>query len=559
MQPLAADDPRTIGAYRLLRRLGAGGMGRVYLGRSPGGRTVAVKVVHAHFAADEQFRARFRLEIEAGRRVGGDWTAPVLDADPEADTPWVATGYVAGPSLQQAVEAQGALPEQSVRALGAGLAEALTAVHGLELVHRDVKPSNVLLTLDGPRLIDFGIARATDATASLTATGVSIGSPGFMSPEQVLGRGTDRATDVFSTGAVLAFAATGQPPFPGDSSATLLYKVVHEEPELHGLRGELRELVAAALAKEAADRPTSQELAERLSGGVGAAALIVPGWLPGPVVEGVSRRAVELLELETEPESRPAPEDPATTPLGTFGPPAYATPTGPSAPYGTPPGGQGQAPVPPYAQRTPPPRNKLIRRRGRTSLIVLVALAAAALLTDSFLIGGNDGNGGGTNGAVAGAIAGGDSGGSGSNEGGNDGKSSGETDGTADADQLDSVPDDFVGTWRGNVSSQGGNRIQLTVTVKAGAKGERLVNTLHRVDASDTVQCKGVGQVDRITKSTLAMTEHADGKPPEVLGVPMCSAGPSKSELTLDDGTLTYESQDDASGRPKGELEMDGD
>lgn len=235
MQPLEAGEPRVIGAYRLLGRLGAGGMGRVYLGRSAGGRTVAVKIVHPHFAADEEFRARFRREVEAARRVGGEWTAPVLDADPEAAVPWVATGYVAGPSLDRAVAGHGPLPEASVRAVGAGLARALVAVHGLGLVHRDVKPSNVMLTLDGPRLIDFGIARATDGTASLTSTGVSIGSPGYMAPEQILGKGVTGASDVFSLGAVLAFAATGRPPFTGDNSATLLYKVVHEPPELDGV------------------------------------------------------------------------------------------------------------------------------------------------------------------------------------------------------------------------------------------------------------------------------------------------------------------------------------
>ncbi len=235
MQPLDVGEPTVVGPYRLLGRLGSGGMGRVYLGRSAGGRTVAVKIVHPHFALDEEFRARFRREVEAARRVGGDWTAPVLDADPDAPVPWVATAYAAGPSLTAAITGDGPLPLDSVRALGAGLAEALTAVHALNLVHRDVKPSNVLLTLDGPLLIDFGIARATDGTASLTSTGVSVGSPGYMSPEQILGKPVTGAADVFSLGAVLAYAATGRSPFPGDSSAALLYKVVHEEPQLDGL------------------------------------------------------------------------------------------------------------------------------------------------------------------------------------------------------------------------------------------------------------------------------------------------------------------------------------
>ncbi|NEC80888.1 serine/threonine protein kinase, partial [Streptomyces sp. SID7958] len=297
MRPLDVDEPTVVGPYRLLGRLGSGGMGRVYLGRSAGGRTVAVKIVHPHFALDEEFRARFRREVEAARRVGGAWTAPVLDADPDARVPWVATAYAAGPSLAAAVTEDGALPDATVRALGAGLAEALTAVHELGLVHRDVKPSNVLLTLDGPLLIDFGIARATDGTASLTSTGVSIGSPGYMAPEQILGKGVTGAADVFSLGAVLAYAATGASPFPGDSSAALLYKVVHEPPELGGLDGDVRALTEACLAKDPAARPSPAEVARRLAPD-GAARLVAGGWLPGPLVEQVSRGAVRLLNLE---------------------------------------------------------------------------------------------------------------------------------------------------------------------------------------------------------------------------------------------------------------------
>ncbi|MPY52863.1 serine/threonine-protein kinase, partial [Streptomyces acidicola] len=307
-QPLEAGEPTAVGPYRLLGRLGSGGMGRVYLGRSAGGRTVAVKIVHPHFALDEEFRARFRREVDAARRVGGAWTAPVLDADPEAPVPWVATAYAAGPSLAGAVADAGPLPAHSVRVLGAGLAEALTAVHALGLVHRDVKPSNVLLTVDGPLLIDFGIARATDGTASLTSTGVSIGSPGYMSPEQILGKGVTGAADVFSLGAVLAYAATGESPFPGDSSAALLYKVVHEEPELGSLEGELRELVQHCLTKEPTGRPRPEEVARALAP-EGAARLVAAGWLPAPLVEQVSRSAVQLLNLE-------ATEGPASGPVG---------------------------------------------------------------------------------------------------------------------------------------------------------------------------------------------------------------------------------------------------
>lgn len=380
MQPLEAGEPLSIGAYRLLGRLGAGGMGRVYLGRSAGGRTVAVKVVHPHFALDEQFRARFRREVEAARRIGAQWTAPVLDADPDAPVPWVATGYVAGPPLSAAVTDHGPLPEHAVRVLGAGLAEALAAVHERGLIHRDVKPSNVLLALDGPRLIDFGIARAIDATASLTSTGVSVGSPGYMAPEQIRGADISGAADVFSLGAVLAYAATGSAPFLGDSSAVLLYKVVHEEPELGDLEGGLREIVAACLEKDPDRRPTPAELARELTPG-GAAAAVAAGWLPGPLVREVSRSAVALLDLE--PQEAPVQSGPVP-----FSNPSFAT-AAPAAALGVfgPPADPPHAPHPPTAgagglsgQRTGERRLTLAprpRRAAATATTSGTAMSAA--------------------------------------------------------------------------------------------------------------------------------------------------------------------------------------
>ncbi|WP_327678710.1 serine/threonine-protein kinase [Kitasatospora sp. NBC_00458] len=305
MQPLAADDPRQVGEYRLLRQLGAGGMGRVYLGRTTGGRTVAVKVVRRDLAGDPEFRARFRQEVAAARRVSGTWTAPVLDADTEGGHPWVATGYVAGPALTAAVREFGPLPEPAVRTLGVGLAEALAHVHGLGLVHRDVKPSNVLLTLDGPRLIDFGIARALDATTALTQSGQVFGSPGFMSPEQANGLPAGPAGDVFSLGAVLAYAATGTMPFgSGVSAPVLLYRVLHEEPDISGLAGPLHAIVRDCLAKDPAARPTPGQLRERLDGDGTAAARLGHGdWLPTALAAAVGRSAVQLLDLEGEREA----------------------------------------------------------------------------------------------------------------------------------------------------------------------------------------------------------------------------------------------------------------
>ncbi|MFJ4667646.1 serine/threonine-protein kinase [Kitasatospora purpeofusca] len=302
MEPLEADDPQWVGEYRVLGRLGAGGMGRVYLGRTAGGRTVAVKLVHRDLAGDPQFRARFRQEVAAARRVGGVWTAPVLDADTESGHPWVATGYVAGPALTAAVREFGPLPDPAVRSLGVGLTEALAHVHSLGLVHRDVKPSNVLLTLDGPRLIDFGITRALDATAGLTRSGQVFGSPGFMSPEQANGLPAGPAGDVFSLGAVLAFAATGTMPFgSGVSAPVLLYRVLHEEPDLSGLSGPLYAVIRACLAKDPVARPAPGQLRRFLDGDGAAAARLGRGdWLPPGLAAAVGRSAVQLLDLEGE-------------------------------------------------------------------------------------------------------------------------------------------------------------------------------------------------------------------------------------------------------------------
>ncbi|MFC5746806.1 serine/threonine-protein kinase [Actinomadura rugatobispora] len=278
MEALRPEDPRRTGDYRLLGRLGAGGMGRVFLGRSRTGRMVAVKLVHAELARDPRFRRRFRQEIDAARRVGGAWTAPVLDADPESDTPWVATGYVPGPTLSETVERHGPLPEATVLALASGLARALQAVHGRHLIHRDLKPSNVLVTIDGPRVIDFGIVRSVDAGVA-TRTGALIGSPGFMSPEQVRGTPLTPAGDIFCLGSVLAYTATGRQPFSvGDSGLhALLFRVAQEPPDLGDLSGPVRDLVESCLAKDPTRRPSLAEILDSLPP-------VPPSWLPPDVI-----------------------------------------------------------------------------------------------------------------------------------------------------------------------------------------------------------------------------------------------------------------------------------
>ncbi|MFE9727822.1 bifunctional serine/threonine-protein kinase/ABC transporter substrate-binding protein [Streptomyces sp. NPDC005794] len=304
MRPLTSDDPRTIGEYRTLVRLGAGGMGVVYLARSPGGGLAAVKVIRAEHAADPRFRARFRREAEAARRITGPWVVPVTGADTEAREPWLATGFVPGPSLAEAVDAQGPLPAGTVRALGVRLAGALVAVHAAGLVHRDVKPGNVLLALDGPRLIDFGIARHDGATA-LTATGAVIGTPGYLAPEQASAGESGPAGDVFSLGCVLVYAATGRRPFGQGAPAGVLFRTVHEDPDLEGLPAELLTTVTACLAKSPADRPTAAQAAELLAARGEAALWSVPG-LSALIAERSSAALALPGPLPTVPDPVPA-------------------------------------------------------------------------------------------------------------------------------------------------------------------------------------------------------------------------------------------------------------
>ncbi|WP_060178340.1 bifunctional serine/threonine-protein kinase/ABC transporter substrate-binding protein [Streptomyces sp. IMTB 1903] len=311
MRPLLPADPAAIGGNRLLGRLGSGGMGTVYLGRSPEGVLVAVKVIRADHGADPAFRARFRREAEAAGGLTGRWVVPVVAADPEAREPWLATPFVPGPSLAEAVGGYGPLPVRTVRILGVRLAEALSEVHAAGLIHRDVKPGNVLLAPDGPRLIDFGIARAAGAT-TLTAVDAVVGTPGYLAPELARAAGpvAGPASDVFSLGCVLAYAATGTGPFGGGHAAAVVFRTVHEEPELGSLPGELRESVGGCLLKEPADRPTLGELTALLGpdpGGAGPAA--AADWLPAPLPRIIAERSTRALDLPApEPTRIDAPE-----------------------------------------------------------------------------------------------------------------------------------------------------------------------------------------------------------------------------------------------------------
>lgn len=560
MQPLGADEPRAVGPYRLLGRLGSGGMGRVYLGRSAGGRTVAVKIVHPHLALDDEFRTRFRREVEAARRVGGAWTAPVLDADPEAAVPWVATAYAAGPSLAAAVAAHGPLPEHTVRALGAGLAEALAAVHELGLVHRDVKPSNLLLTVDGPLLIDFGIARATDGTASLTSTGVSVGSPGYMAPEQILGRGVSGASDVFSFGAVLAYAATGAPPFPGDSSAALLYKVVHEEPALGELApGLLREVVEDCLAKDPADRPAPGELARRLAP-EGAARLMAGGWLPGALVEQVGRSAVQLLNLEAtdarEPASGPvglsgvavAAQRPVAS--GEFGPPPLmdavaGTPADAPVVRGTG-GGPGKVSVTVSAAAAPGEGGRGRRLSCTVALAVAGALAAvtvgSAVVFDLLPGSGDDTDADADSGAYSVTPT------AASSPAPTDASS-----GPTDSEASGALPARYAGIWEGEGTGLGGTlpvgtfRVTLRQVAVGAKMGELRQTDVLGTVCVDVLTLKKVTPKEVVADSVGAKSNHAG-----------CNPEPHTIRFTPTGDDLTYTSDSSAEGNPTARLSKVG-
>ncbi|MEU6238724.1 protein kinase [Kitasatospora sp. NPDC047058] len=353
-QPLHPDDPREVGGYRLFARLGAGGMGRVYLSYTPGGRPVALKVVRPEFAEDGEFRRRFAQEVTNAQRIHGLYTAQVIDSGGlDSDAPWLVTAYVPGPSLQQVVRENGALPVRTVLLLMGGIAEALQAIHSVEVVHRDLKPANVLVAGDGPRVIDFGIARAADATA-LTGTGYRIGSPAFMSPEQAQGKPVSPATDVFALGALAAYVAGGTAPFGDGPDTAVLYRVVHEQPELDAVPADLRELVLRCLAKSPEDRPKPAEIIEvaRNHPSVGGQLRFTDDWLPKQVNTEITRRS----DLPKTPPT-PLPAAPATPPAAPAVPPAVppqpvAQPTHPATALST---GPQQPPVAAPPGFAPPP------------------------------------------------------------------------------------------------------------------------------------------------------------------------------------------------------------
>lgn len=329
MGALRADDPRHIGGYRLLGRLGTGGMGQVFLGRSLGGRLVAVKLLRVEHTEAGQFRDRFAREIEAARRVGGFHTAPVVDADPDADPPWMVTAYIPGPSLHRAVTERGPLTVAAVGALGAGLAEGLAAIHACDLVHRDLKPSNVILAADGPRIIDFGVARVLDADP-MTTSGAVVGTYAYMSPEQVRGQPVGPAGDVFSLGCVLTFAATSHSPFDAGSIATIVHRIVSEPPDLTDLpeEYELHDLISACLSKDSHGRPTVADILARLNAPDAGTA-----WPPPAIADMISSAPAEFSDtVDVAADDTGHPARPQPTGPGPDGHPPTSDTTGQTTP-----------------------------------------------------------------------------------------------------------------------------------------------------------------------------------------------------------------------------------
>ncbi|MFF2896598.1 serine/threonine-protein kinase [Streptomyces sp. NPDC057966] len=603
MQSLTPQDPRAIGAYRLLGRVGAGGMGQVYLARSDRGRTVAIKLVRGELAEQQEFRDRFRHEVRAARQVGSAWTAPVLDADTEAAVPWVATGYVAGPSLQATVTgprtpvgvasgAYGPLPERSVHILGSGLTHALQAIHSAGLVHRDLKPSNILLTIDGPRVIDFGIARAlhTVSDGGVTRTGALVGSPGFMAPEQVRGERVTPACDVFCLGSVLAYASTGRLPFgTSDSGAhAQMFRIAQEDPDLTGVPVGLVELISDCLRKDPAARPTTDELLERLADSDTA-----EPWLPGALIAQLGRHAVELLDSE-DPEDPEDPEDyriaPAqaapvpdpTPPAPTKAAPTAALPTAapthvpaPAPGYGYPPhpdqgfGTQqppapaaygypqqpyqpqqhqqpGFGPTPPYGPAYPtapqqPSPEPARRRRGSTIALVVVAVLVAIGAGGSVYALMNGKTPGPTPGPTGSPSAKDTS----TDSPTTDDPSSPDPSSTEDEQNGDGpVPSGYLGTWSGTIENASGRSTRKLV-IQQGTVGQNVLTLTADgpLDTGGSYHC--VFQAD-------LTAEPSSGGPMEIgpstvtVGEPMtsCTAGGATTLTLLPDGSLRRTNND---------------
>ncbi|MEU5877529.1 serine/threonine-protein kinase [Spirillospora sp. NPDC047279] len=488
---LQANDPVELGRYLLSGRLGRGGMGTVFLGEDPDGHRVAVKVINPELADDPVFRERFVREVEAARRVRRFCTAPVLDASLDGEEPiFVVTEFIDGPTLDQAVERSGALRGSNLDGLAVGVATALSAIHDAGIVHRDLKPANVLLSAVGPRVIDFGIARALDARKGVTTTGHAVGTPAYMAPELLTGGAISPASDVFSWGCVIAFAGLGDSPFDGRTVPEVLYKVVHEPPGLDGLDPSLRQVVAAALAKNPADRPTVPQLLELLAGHRPQGAL-------GP---GTAPRTARLPRSERRPRAARSANGPhaagAAGPAGAMGPGGAmgrAGAMGPGDPAGR--GGPGRPVLSGVAG--------LAVSALAGALAVLIVAGIVAMIVRPWA---------------------------------DDEASANEPPASGD------VYARYLGTWTGKVDRRRGTRVSssaATMTIARGGPGQT-------VGTSDypALNCNGGLKLLELTWTDLRLEEH--------IGQGACTPVVTITLRSEKDGTLTYSyrtASDQGSGR----------
>jgi serine/threonine kinase PknH len=504
MQPLTDADPGEIAGYRIGGRLGTGGMGRVYLAFTDGGRPVALKVIRPELGEDPEFRHRFRQEIAAARRVHGLYTAQVLDADPDATPPWLVTAYVPGPSLQETVASHGPMPPGTVLLMMAGVAEALRAIHAAGVVHRDLKPSNVLLAPDGPRVIDFGIAWAAEATA-VTRTGIRVGSPQFMAPEQISGVAVAPAIDVFSLGSLAAFAATGRPAFGQGSMEAVLYRVLHQPADLQDCPPPLRGLVERCLAKQPADRPSVTTIvteARRLAAAQGLQ--VSQSWLPAGVAAALGRHnppAPPLtMPLPTATAQPPqAPPRPAAPPVSSYQPPRQgAAYPGPPPPYSAQPRQAPSGQPPPYngppGRTTPftPPAPAAARPSGpRTGTIIAIIAAVlalavvAAVLLDTHLHDKHNGADGFTPSASPPAAR--------SSQGSTAGHQSPRAQASSSSAPVAPAGPWYAGVWTGTADQPNGVVTSWTVDVSFSASGKAGVFVIPTLDCSGLLLVTGSG------------------------------------------------------------------
>ncbi|MFI0720312.1 serine/threonine-protein kinase [Streptomyces sp. NPDC021224] len=486
MERLQAGDPRSIGGYPLFARLGAGGMGQVFLARTPAGRALALKTVRPEFALDPGFGARFAQEIRNADRVRSPWTVAVVDFSPPGSGPqWLATEYVPAPSLSDRVAAHGPLPARAVTALAAELCGALRTVHEAGLAHRDVKPSNVLLAGRRPLLIDFGIARAAEDTRH-TSTGGMIGSPGYMAPEQATAGSAAEPGDLFALAAVLVYAATGHGPFqhPGEevSAPALLYRVVHEDPDLDGVPAELLPMLRACLAKSPAERPDARTAAELLPGG-GATG----GWSAA-----ASELAADLAAREAQTRAALGAAPAADLGPSPYGPGTTAYPTGPAphtAPHPQPVRPTVAAPTAghPYGGAPASPATPG-RLRANGPLLAAAGGAVAVVAVLAVVLSQNLGTGSGGDGG-----SGGDTG----------GKGTGSTSsGASAATSGDRLPAAWVGTWYGEGPgsySQGSSSVKVTLTLRGGSRGSTVGKQVSNIPVPDSGVDNGCTEDLRLT------------------------------------------------------------